>query len=167
MKVQDLMTQEVEACGPATDVAAVSMIMWRQDCGIVPVVDDTRRLTGVITDRDICMALATRHRRAEELVARDLMSGEVSTVHPGDDVAIALDTMRSRRVRRLPVVDAERRLLGMLSINDVVLRAEPSGPRARTGLTANDVLATLQAVCQHPLPATRPAAQETLVAAHA
>jgi CBS domain-containing protein len=167
MKIQDFMTRDVEACGPTTDVAAVAMIMWRQDCGIVPVVDDTDRLVGVITDRDICVALATRHRRAEELTARDLMSGDPSFVHPDDDVHTALETMRARRVRRLPVVDAERRLRGLLSINDLVLRAKPSGGRVKPELSANDVLSALQGICQHAVPVVRPKAQDALVAAHA
>lgn len=167
MKIQELMTRDVETCGPATDVAAVSMIMWRQDCGIVPVVDDDRRLIGVITDRDVCMALATRHRRPEELTARELMSGTLFTVRPEDDVRVALETMKSRRVRRLPVADAERRLRGMLSINDLVMAAQPSGARLTPELSANDLLTALQGICRHPVPAVRSKAPESLVAAHA
>ena len=167
MKIQELMTSEVEACRPSTDLAAVSMIMWGQDCGIVPVTDDARRVLGVVTDRDICMALATRHRRDEELTAQEVMSARLFSVHPDDDVRVALETMRTQRVRRLPVVDAEQRLLGIVSINDVVLLAQPSGARVTTGLSANDVLVTLQSICGHPVPARRPQPKEELIAAHA
>jgi CBS domain-containing protein len=167
MKIQELMTRDVDACSPAADLAAVSMTMWRQDCGFVPVIDDARHVLGVVTDRDICMALATRHRRAEELTAREVMSGELVSVRPEDDVRVALETMRTRRVRRLPVVDAEQRLRGVVSINDVVLHAQPTGGRVASGISANDVLATLQGICSHPLPALRPQEQEPLVAAHA
>jgi CBS domain-containing protein len=167
MKVQEVMTREVEACRPATDLAAVSMIMWRQDCGIVPIIDDHHRVLGVISDRDICMALATRHRRAEEVTAHDVMSDRLFLARPDDDVRVALDTMRTERVRRLPVVDAERRLLGMVSINDIVLRAQPSGGHVAAGPSANDVLLTLQGICRHPLPATRPQGKDALVAVHA
>ena len=167
MKIKELMTREVEACRPTTDLAAVSMTMWRQDCGIVPVLDDTRRVLGVVTDRDICMALATRHCRAEELTARDVMSSRLFSVRPDDEGRMALETMRMERVRRLPVVDAEQRLRGMVSINDLVLRAQPSGVRPAPGLSANDVLVTLQGICRHPIPAERLQEKEELVAAHA
>jgi CBS domain-containing protein len=164
MKIQELMTTGVEACRPATDLAAVSMIMWRRDCGIVPVTDDAGRVLGVVTDRDICMALATRHLRAEELTARQAMTDRVFSVRPDEDVRAALEVMRTRRVRRLPVLDADGRLAGLLSINDIVLRAQPAGGRGAAGLSANEVLATLQGICGHPLPATRAQAQDELVA---
>ena len=167
MKIQEIMTRQVEACKPKTDLAAVSMTMWRRDCGIVPVIDDTRRVLGVVTDRDICMALATRHRRAEELTAQDVMGDRFYSVGPDDEVRVALETMRTRRVRRLPVVDVERRLQGIVSINDLVLHAHPSGARATPGISANDVLTTFQGICGHPLPAARPQEKEPLVAAHA
>lgn len=167
MKIQELMTRQVEACEPTTDLAAVSMTMWRQDCGIVPIIDDARRVVGVITDRDICMALATRHRRAEELTAQDVMSDRLYSVRPDDEARVALETMRTQRVRRLPVVDAERCLRGIVSLNDVVLNAHPSGARVTPGISANDVLTTLQGICGHPLPAQRPPVKDALVAAHA
>jgi len=167
MKIQELMTSQVEACRPTTDLAAVSMTMWRQDCGIVPVIDDTRRVLGVVTDRDICMALATRHHRAEELTAQDVMSDRLFSVRPDDEGHVALETMRIQRVRRLPVVDAEQRLQGMVSINDLVLHAQPSGARATSGLTANELLTTLRGICGHPVPAKRPQEKDQLVAAHA
>lgn len=167
MKIQELMTRDVDACSPATDLAAVAMTMWRQDCGFVPIIDDARRVIGVITDRDICMALATRHRRAEELTAREVMSGELISVRPEDDLRVALETMRTRRVRRLPVVDAGQCLRGVVSINDVVLHAQASGGRVTPGISANDVLATLQGICGHPLPALLRQEKEPLVAARA
>jgi CBS-domain-containing membrane protein len=141
--------------------------MWRQDCGIVPVLDDARRVIGVITDRDICMAVATRHRRPEDLTAREVMSGKLFSVYPDDKVRTALETMRAERVRRLPVVDAERRLQGIVSINDVVLNAQPSGARMAAHPSANDVLATLQSICRHSLRAKPPERKDEPVPAHA
>lgn len=163
MKIMDLMTPEVEACRPATDLAAVSMIMWRRDCGIVPVTDDHARVVGVVTDRDICMALATRHLRAEELTAEQAMTDRVFSVRPEDDVRVALEVMRTRRVRRLPVLDADGRLRGLVSINDILMRAQPAGGRGAPELSANEVLSALQGICRHPLPATRAQEKDELV----
>jgi CBS domain-containing protein len=155
MKVQAIMSSAVETCEPGTDLAAVAMTMWRRDCGIVPVVDASRRVVGVLTDRDICMAVATQHRRPEELVARDVMSSRLHTVRPDDDVARALEVMGEGQVRRLPVVDADRRLKGLVSMNDIVLHAQEVRPRTVPLLSANDVLAALQRICSHSL-ATAP-----------
>ncbi len=149
MRVNVIMSGDVETCEPSTDLAAVSMMMWRRDCGIVPVVDPSRRVLGVVTDRDICMAASTRHRRPEELTAREVMSGKLFTVLPDVDVRVALDAMRTQKVRRLPVVDADGKLRGIVSLNDIVLHAQPVKPRMGTLLSANDVLAALQEICGH------------------
>jgi CBS domain-containing protein len=168
VKVQELMTRQAEACEPATDLAAVAMIMWRQDCGVVPIIDDERRVIGIITDRDICMAVATRHRSAEEINAGQVMSGHVFIVRPNDDVRAALEVMRRERVRRLPVVDGTGRLQGMLSINDVVLEVhEDAGPPIAGDISAADVIAVLQSICAHSAPTPKPERKKARVPAGA
>ncbi len=146
MKVRNLMTREVETCKSTDDLTTAAMIMWRNDCGVVPVTDDGRHVVGVITDRDICMAAATRHRPPEEIPAGDVVSHRVISARPDDDLRTALETMRSEHVRRLPVVDRERNLEGVLSINDVILGAVHGGD---TSPSMNDVMATLQSICAH------------------
>ena len=149
MKVQDVMTKGVESCGRNTNLAAAAMIMWRMDCGAVPVVsDDRREVVGMITDRDICVAAATQHKRADEIRVGEIISGTVYKVRPGDDIRAALEAMRSERVRRLPVVGPAG-LLGIISINDIVLAAGKSVGRARPEITAEDVLEVMKAICEH------------------
>jgi CBS-domain-containing membrane protein len=143
------------------------MIMWRQDCGVVPVVDQQEEVVGVITDRDICIAAATRHRRPEELRVGDVMGSRLFTVRPDDDVRVALDTMRHERIRRLPVVNAAKRLVGMLSLSDIVQVAKPVTARGTGELNANDVLETLKTICVHPLPMRIPEPEPELEAVHA
>ncbi len=152
MKIQDMMTRKPESCVPEADLADVAMIMWRQDCGVVPVVDEQSRVLGVITDRDICMAVATRHHKPEELRVQDVLRRRLFTVHPEDDVRVALEVMRNERVRRLPVVDADQRLLGIVSINDLVRCAEPATSRTPTELSANELIETMKAICSHAVP---------------
>src|SRR5215213_4306396 len=107
MKVQDIMTADVEACGPESDLAEAAAIMWRKDCGSVPVVDAGRRIVGMITDRDICMAVCTRNKLATEMKVSEVISGKVYACAPTDKVGDALETMQSSQLRRLPVVDAD------------------------------------------------------------
>ena len=70
MKVKDLMTTEVKRCSPETNLAAAARIMWEGDCGVIPVTDEYDHVVGVITDRDICIAAATRPRTEGEIPAQ-------------------------------------------------------------------------------------------------
>jgi len=150
MNVHDVMTDRVESCQPWTDLGEAAMVMWRNDCGAVPVQDPASgKLQGVITDRDICMALATTGRRPGERVVSEVMATQPLTVHPDDDIEAALETMRRGRVRRLPVVSDDGKLVGMLSINDLILRASKLHSRTKSVVPADDVLETLKAICRH------------------
>ncbi len=150
MKIRNLMATNVETCGPDSDLASVAMIMWRNDCGVVPVVEPaTMKTIGMLTDRDICMAVATQHRPAKDIHVRQVMSGRLISVHEDDDLAIALETMRTEQVRRLPVLDRNDVLTGVLSINDLVLAAKAPSGRARADVPIEYVMDTLKAVCAH------------------
>ena len=147
MKVQDVMTKAVRPCAPDADLATAAMILWDHDCGAAPVVDGAGKVVGVITDRDICMAVATKLRSPAEITVGEVASGQVHACRPGDDLAEALRAMREGRVRRLPVVDEGGALQGVLSINDLVLRAGEGGETQ--GLTDGEVMSTLRAICEH------------------
>ncbi len=158
MKVKEVMTSDVETCSPDQNLAAAAMVMWRQDCGVVPVVDNERRVKGVLTDRDICIATATRHVAPDTLRVAEVQTGQPRTIRPDDDIRNALEVMRTERVRRLPVVDEQGQLQGMLSINDLILQAKPSAASRSTGsaragttsnISATDVLEALQSICSH------------------
>ena len=121
MKVKELMTTDVKRCTLETNLAATAKIMWEGDCGAVPVTDERDRVVGVITDRDICIAAATRPRTEGEIPVRDVISKALYTCAPGDDVRAALETMKARKIRRLPVVEQGGRLVGIVSIHDIAL----------------------------------------------
>lgn len=147
MKVQDIMTTDVETCGPDSDLAAAAVIMWRRDCGSVPVVEEARRVVGMITDRDICMAVATRNKLASAIKVSEVISGRVYACAPEDSIKDALETMQSAQLRRLPVVDDEGTLHGILSINDVVLHSAKG--RSKKHVSHRDVIATLKVLSEH------------------
>ena len=148
MKVKDLMTTDVKTCSPDTTVAEAAHLMWEGDCGILPVVDDGE-LIGVVTDRDMYIALATQNERASRLRIGAVATKPPVTCVPEDDVQTALAAMRQARVRRLPVVGFGSTVLGMLSINDILLAAG-----AGKEMGTEDVVQTLQAICahHHPVP---------------
>jgi len=148
MKVKDLMTTDVKTCTPDTTVAEAAHLMWEGDCGILPVVDDGE-LVGVVTDRDMYIALATQNARAAQLKVGAVAAKKIATCAPEDDVQAALATMKQARVRRLPVMGFGGTVLGLLSINDVLLAAG-----ADKAVRNDDIVETLQAICahHHPVP---------------
>jgi CBS domain-containing protein len=127
MKVKELMTTDVKRCSPDTNLAAAAKIMWEGDCGAVPVTDENDRVIGIITDRDICIAAATRPRTEGEIPAKELISNELYTCTPDDEVRVAVGTMKARKVRRLPVVDRAGRLVGIVSIHDIAVQSRSKG----------------------------------------
>lgn len=152
MKVQEIMTLSPEACYPHDNLAEAVEHLWKADCGALPVVDHAGHVAGILTDRDICIALGTRDTRASEIPVAAVMQTAVQTCLPTDELQPALARMSARRVRRLPVVDVDNRLVGMLSLGDAALAAGAS----RDGVRPAAVLETFKAVSAHPLPVLVP-----------
>jgi CBS domain-containing protein len=123
MRVKELMTGKVSSCHPENNLAELAEMMWNQRCGALPILDDSGRVMGVITDRDICIALGTRNMRASDVLAQDVSPSRCFRCKPGDDVRDALKTMATEEVSRLPVVDEAGKLVGMISIDDVTFHA--------------------------------------------
>jgi len=122
-------------------------------CGVLPVVDLEQRVIGMVTDRDICLELAVRDRKASETAVREVIHDDVFTCESGDDVTDALAVMAACQVRRLAVLDESGRLEGILSLDDVALVSRALGPHDYTGPFYSDVAKTLKAICSQALPA--------------
>jgi CBS domain-containing protein len=146
VKVSEIMTREVRTCGPEENVAAVVSKMWEGDCGAVPVVDPSRHVLGILTDRDICVALGTRNRPASEVCASEVIRNKVQSCSVEDDVRTALQKMREARVRRLPVLNSLGELEGILSIDDLVVVAKAPKFGKAAAVPADEVLQTLRAL---------------------
>jgi CBS domain-containing protein len=147
MKVADLMQREVRAVTAGANLAAAGRLMAEAGCGALPVLAEGERVVGVITDRDVCLALAATDRRPSEVEVREAMSREVFTCRGGADLRDGLRQMRGHRVRRLPVVDEAGRLAGILCLDDIVLQARPVATPDSTGPLYGEVAETLRAVC--------------------
>jgi len=140
MRVQDIVTKDVSFCSPGTNAAAATEIMWTRNCGALPIVEDSRGVIGMVTDRDLLIALGTRNRNASDLPVSEVMSKDLSLCTPDDDVRDALKIMAERQLHRLPVVDKDGGLKGILSLDDIALRAETDG-------LSKDLLKTMKAIC--------------------
>lgn len=156
MKVKEVMTPEAKAIWITQSLADAAKEMWEHDCGILPIIKDGRKVVGMITDRDICMAAAMKDRNPSSISVEEVMTGAVYSANLDEDVEHALETMRDHKIRRLPVLNKEGELEGILSMNDIVLHA-----KARNGkkppIDYLEVVKTYRAICEHPVPMTRTA----------
>jgi CBS domain-containing protein len=148
MKVEDVMTRDVEFCTLETNLAAAAMQMWDRDCGVLPVVDDQRKVIGMITDRDICMKAATNHQDIAAIRVEELTSGPIHTCKPEADIREALETLQRAFVRRLPVVNEEGQLEGILSVSDIVRHSSEKVDKATPGVTYADVVSTFKVISE-------------------
>ena len=154
MQVRGLMTCEVRTCRPEETLNEAARAMWEGDCGCVPVVDDSGRVVGMLTDRDVCMAAYTQGKPLAAIPVAAAMAKQVVSCHPDDELASAQRSMQKARVRRLPVVNAQDRLTGILSLNDLVRQAfRERGQKARS-VSVEEVAVTMAAMCEPRTPTT-------------
>lgn len=150
MRVSELMTRSVRTARADDNLASIANMMWESDCGCVPIVDDEGRPIAMITDRDICMAALTTGLPIEQIHASTAMSRAIFSVHEPDSLEKAEETMRGKQVRRLPVVDPEGRLIGLLSLGDLIRHAAVRArkPSEQDGLSTNTIAWTLVGVTE-------------------
>ena len=155
MKVKEVMTPNAKAIWLTESLADAAKLMWENDCGVLPIIKDGRKVIGMITDRDICMATAMRDKNPSSISVEEVMTGEVYAVNSEDNIDQALQTMQEHKIRRLPVISAEGELEGVLSMNDVMLNAivADADEVAPDSIGYADVVKTYQAISQHRIPA--------------
>jgi CBS domain-containing protein len=145
MAIDRIMTSKPATCTPQATLAEAARIMWDDDCGCVPVTDPDGRLLGIVTDRDICIATATRDRSPGQISVGDVIAEQEVLVacRPEAGPRAALALMRQHQVRRVPVTTEDGMLVGVVSINDFIL--ESGSGDVKTA----DVMAALRAICAH------------------
>jgi CBS domain-containing protein len=117
------MTARPRCAAPDTPLNEVAQLMEDQDVGAIPVLDGDR-LAGMVTDRDIVLRAIARGKDPRGMATSEISSGELVTVGPDHELADALQLMAQHQVRRLPVVDDENRLVGLVSQADIALEAK-------------------------------------------
>jgi CBS domain-containing protein len=122
MKVSDVMTRDVQTVRPDATVQEAASFMLREDAGSMPVSED-HRLIGMITDRDIAVRGVAKGYGPDTPV-RELMTDEIICAHENDDVEEVASKMSSAQVRRMPVIDENERLCGIVSLGDLAREAD-------------------------------------------
>lgn len=145
MKVNQLMQTQVKSCQPDTNLEVVAMLMWNNDCGAIPVVNEDSRPIAMHTDRDISIGSAIKHKPLWDINAHQVCdSSELLSCHGEDDLQAALSIMHAGQVRRLPVVDDQGKLVGILSMDDLILAATPK--KTKAAVSYAEVMSTLKNV---------------------
>jgi CBS domain-containing protein len=146
MLVKEVLKTNVAACAPDDDVAKAVGRMQERNCGFLPVVDSGGGLAGVITDRDIAMALGRHpYRQPTKIAVRDTMSRPVFSCFVDENLKVVLATMAKHHLRRLPVIDKVGHLQGVVSIDDIVL-----APKRRGAPSAEEIVEHLRGIYARP-----------------
>ena len=151
MRIEELMSQNVFYCRPEDSLASCARQMWEHDCGSVPVCtgDNGGRVVGMITDRDICMCALHQAQPLSMLRVSDAMSRTLTSCGPRDRVGDVEELMRTQQVRRVPVIDTEGALVGIVSLADLAREASSgNGDPLRTGISGSEVGEVLAAICE-------------------
>jgi CBS domain-containing protein len=157
MKIKHVMTKDPTCCVSSDTAQRAARIMRGEDAGVVPVIENeqSHTVTGIVTDRDLCMNIIAEGRDPRTTQVHECMTAVVVSCSPQDSVEKAMELMRENRIRRIPVVDEQHRLVGIVSMADIVGRAnvktaethetlksvsapttEPSKPRAKSRTAA-------------------------------
>lgn len=146
MKIADIMCRDVASCSPSATMADAASLMWKHDCGCVPILAADGSVMGLITDRDICRAALTEGERIQDMSVLRAAAKEITVVREDDHVDVALELMAERRLRRLPVVGPGSKLIGIVSLMDLARASQ--GWKARRTISPTRIASTLSAIGQ-------------------
>ncbi|HEY2118585.1 MAG TPA: CBS domain-containing protein [Candidatus Acidoferrum sp.] len=152
MKVKDVMMRTPYACHLDTNLGAATELMWKGNCGFLPVLDSTGKIRAVLTDRDICIALGTRNVLPGAVTVAQVIHDKLFTCSPEDNLHDALRIMRDGHVRRLPVINHDSKVIGIISMHDILLHAEPVRFGKEPELSSDEVVSTYRLILQRDLP---------------
>jgi CBS domain-containing protein len=158
MRVEEIMSSQLETCRPEDSLEQAAQKMWEHDIGSLPVLAPDGRALSMITDRDIAMSAYIHGMALKEMKVSDAMSRRLVTVRPSDDLHLVEERMRAEQVRRIPVVDGKGALKGIVTVNDLSHHLRSS--RAVNGVTPEEVAGTIAAIStpRPSVPAPRPSA---------
>jgi len=150
MNVEEMMSIRVATCREGDSLERAAQLMWDTDCGVVPVLDAESRVVGMVTDRDVCMAAYTQGKPIWQIPVTSACSRKVYACKLSDSLQTAENLMRVAQVRRLPVVDDDGQLWGLVSLGDLAQHVHRGGG-SPDGLSYASIALTLAAISQPPV----------------
>jgi len=144
--INDIMTTSPEFIGKKATLEEAANQMQKNNIGSLPVVDENEKVVGIITDRDITLAIAKNKKPVSDIKVTDAMTTDVHTINPENEAVEALKIMRTKKVGRLPVVDSEKRLKGIVTLTGIAKKFQEGGEKS--GKNNDDVISTLFAIAE-------------------
>ena len=148
MNVSKIMSQNVQSCRPGDNLETAAGIMWNHDLGCLPVLNAAHEIVGMITDRDICMACYTQGLPPRNIRVSAAMSQAVFSCRPDETVNDVAEKLSSHQVRRLPVLESDGKMVGIVSLHDLAREAEREIGLKKQEISVADVVNTLALICQ-------------------
>lgn len=152
MKVEQIMARNVRRCAPDDTLDVPARMMWDGDIGCVPVTTSSpggeHTVVGMLTDRDITMAAYTQGRPLHAIRVATAMSRTVCSCHPSDPVSLAVKILEMNQLHRLPVIEGDMQLVGILSLADVAREAKREMHHARRTMADFRVAEAVEAISQ-------------------
>jgi CBS domain-containing protein len=132
-KCSEVMTKNPACCLPSDAVSQAAQWMKRENVGSIPVIESeqSKKLIGIVTDRDLALKVVADGRDAKTTKVADVMTRTIITCHADDDVQKAVDAMAKNQLRRIPVVDSESKIVGIIAQADVATRVDQPEGTAR------------------------------------
>ena len=146
LHIQEIMSRPAVTCASTDTLHAAAQLMWDHDCGAIPVTDETGKLVGILTDRDICMATYTRGQAPQQIPVAEAMAKQVFSCRSDEPVSQAEQLMSDYQIRRVPIVDYDDKPIGILSLNDITRHV--AAARSNNG-ERQAAIQTMSAICQH------------------
>lgn len=122
MKCSELMTRDIKACYPESTVKDAVRLMKKLNCGVMPVADRNNILKGIVTDRDTVLYTVLNDKDPDKTPLSEFMTTDLITCHEEEDIDNAVHKMSKYRIRRIPVVDKDNKLVGLITLGDVAVR---------------------------------------------
>jgi predicted transcriptional regulator len=147
--IKEIMATSPISCGKNETIKTVVGHMSKSNIGFLPVIDENKKVIGTITDRDVCLAISKASKPMNELKVMDVMNKKAHLIKQDEDVHAALKMMRTHQVGRLPVVDNENHLKGIVSLTRIVRKAKESSEKAEIEYSGKEnVINTLSAIAE-------------------
>lgn len=151
MKAKELMSSPAVTCSVNDPLTVAAQRMWDHDCGALPITrPEDGKLVGMITDRDICMAAYTQGKNLEEILVNSVFTGHVISGKPDQSLTEIEELMAKHQIRRIPIVDAAHKPIGVVSLNDIIIESAQPDSRLRNSFAK--VIQTLAGICDRRQP---------------
>lgn len=146
MKVSEIMSINTKTVNVSDSLHQAAELMWQNDCGALPVLDESGAVMGMVTDRDIAMACFTKGKTLDNIRVEECMSRHTYACNENEDIQVAESIMKNHQVRRLPVINNDSKLTGIVAVNDLALACKKD---SGADINATELVDMLAGICAH------------------